>query len=45
MSRVQETIDGKSDTLTCPSCGSGHIVWEEVPEVLLQDVECLMEET
>lgn len=32
------------ETLACPSCGSENIQWEKGPEVLLQEVECMVEE-
>ena len=39
------TVEGTQEISTCPSCGSENIQWEKRPEVLLQEVECLVEES
>ena len=33
------TVDRNGHTVVCPTCMSGNIRWEDLPEVLLQEVE------
>ena len=39
-----KTIDRTSDILTCPKCESGNLMWEDQPEVLLKEIECVQEQ-
>ena len=33
------TVDRTGQPVVCPECTSGNIIWEDLPEVLLQEVE------
>lgn len=37
------TVDRTGHTVVCPKCKSGKIIWEDLPEVLLKEVEWVEE--
>ena len=37
------TVDRTSDSVMCPTCQSGNIMWEDQPEVMLRQVEWVEE--
>ncbi|NKB81355.1 MAG: hypothetical protein GKS05_05580 [Nitrospirales bacterium] len=37
------TAERRRDTMICPTCESGYLVWEDQPEVVLQEIEWLEE--
>ena len=34
-----EPVERDQDTFTCPTCGMANILWEDQPEVLVQEVD------
>lgn len=36
-------VQANDERLTCSACGSANLVWQDIPEMLVQEVECLIE--